>query len=77
MLSKIFIKKIKRKPFLLNFLIYRFPEDSLWDYRINTTTGNWESWSTIVDKFIFSPEDKYFDMQVPTVDTTKYGLVSE
>lgn len=79
MLSKIFIKKNKKKTFqFIKFLIYRFPEEySLWDYRINTTTGNWESWSTIVDKFIFSPEDKYFDMQVPTVDTTKYGLVSE
>lgn len=48
-------------------------EGSLWDYRINMSTQNWELWSEIVDTFVFNPDDKYFDMQVPTVDTTKYG----
>uniref|UniRef100_A0A1I8P355 AAA+ ATPase domain-containing protein n=1 Tax=Stomoxys calcitrans TaxID=35570 RepID=A0A1I8P355_STOCA len=54
-----------------------FPsEGSLWDYHINMSTRNWELWSSIIDKFVFNPEDKYFDMQVPTVDTTKYGYIS-
>ncbi|XP_073833430.1 dynein heavy chain at 16F isoform X2 [Musca autumnalis] len=52
-------------------------EASLWDYRINMSTRNWEPWSSIIDEFVFNPEDKYFDMQVPTVDTTKYGYISD
>ncbi|XP_075157385.1 dynein heavy chain at 16F [Haematobia irritans] len=55
-----------------------FPaEGSLWDYRINMATRNWELWSGIIDQFVFNPDDKYFDMQVPTIDTTKYGYISD
>ncbi|XP_018800561.1 PREDICTED: dynein heavy chain 6, axonemal [Bactrocera latifrons] len=56
---------------------FDFPPGTLWDYYISMETMKWENWNAIIDKFVFDPEMKYFDMQVPTVDTTKYGYVSE
>lgn len=53
------------------------PEDSLWNYRINLKTFEWEDWKLTVQEFVFNSDVKFFDMQVPTVDTTKYGYISE
>ncbi|XP_017464077.1 PREDICTED: uncharacterized protein LOC108357513 [Rhagoletis zephyria] len=52
---------------------FDFPPGSIWDYYINMDTGKWENWNSIIEQFHFDTEMKYFDMQVPTVDTTKYG----
>lgn len=49
------------------------PERSLWNYRIDLEKNDWGTWNDIMAKFVFSSEVSYYDMQVPTVDTTKYG----
>ncbi|XP_050084093.1 dynein axonemal heavy chain 6 [Anopheles aquasalis] len=53
------------------------PKDTLWDFRINTKTRTWESWNAIHPKFVYNPVVPYFDLLVPTLDTTKYSYVSE
>uniref|UniRef100_A0A6E8VFP2 AAA+ ATPase domain-containing protein n=1 Tax=Anopheles coluzzii TaxID=1518534 RepID=A0A6E8VFP2_ANOCL len=53
------------------------PKDTLWDFRINTKTRTWESWNAIHPKFVYNPSVPYFDLLVPTLDTTKYGFVAE
>uniref|UniRef100_A0A1A9V6M7 AAA+ ATPase domain-containing protein n=1 Tax=Glossina austeni TaxID=7395 RepID=A0A1A9V6M7_GLOAU len=75
-------EKIKYEVLLKQYMLQakhiKFPQTgTLWDYRVNMETMKWESWSNIIDTFNFNPEDKYFDMQVPTVDTTKYGYITE
>uniref|UniRef100_A0A182FSK0 AAA+ ATPase domain-containing protein n=1 Tax=Anopheles albimanus TaxID=7167 RepID=A0A182FSK0_ANOAL len=53
------------------------PKDTLWDFRINAKTRTWESWNAIHPKFVYNPAVPYFDLLVPTLDTTKYSYVSE
>ncbi|XP_052869496.1 dynein axonemal heavy chain 6 [Anopheles cruzii] len=53
------------------------PKDTLWDFRINTKTRTWESWNAIHPKFVYNPGVPYFELLVPTLDTTKYGFVGE
>jgi len=49
------------------------PNFPMWNYRIDLEKMDWGSWLDIMSKFSFDPETSYYDMQVPTVDTTKYG----
>ncbi|KAH8387117.1 hypothetical protein KR093_004852, partial [Drosophila rubida] len=53
------------------------PERSMWNYRVNLETCDWGNWNEIMPNFTFSSEVSYYDMQVPTVDTTKYGYVAD
>ncbi|KAH8299235.1 hypothetical protein KR044_006570, partial [Drosophila immigrans] len=53
------------------------PERSMWNYRVNLETNSWGNWNEIMPKFTFRSEVSYYDMQVPTVDTTKYGYVAD
>ncbi|XP_017121821.1 dynein heavy chain 6, axonemal [Drosophila elegans] len=53
------------------------PNYSMWNYRIDLEKMDWGNWLDIMAKFVFDPETSYYDMQVPTVDTTKYGYVSD
>ncbi|XP_032581827.1 dynein heavy chain 6, axonemal [Drosophila sechellia] len=53
------------------------PNFTLWNYRIDLEKMDWGSWLDIMAKFVFDPETSYYDMQVPTVDTTKYGYVAD
>ncbi|XP_055643505.1 dynein axonemal heavy chain 6 [Toxorhynchites rutilus septentrionalis] len=53
------------------------PEGSLWDYRINTSAKTWENWIAIHPQFEYNPNVPYFDLLVPTLDTTKYGYVAQ
>ncbi|XP_021708238.1 dynein heavy chain 6, axonemal [Aedes aegypti] len=53
------------------------PEGSLWDYRINPMIKSWENWLSIHPQFDYNPNVAYFDMLVPTLDTTKYGFIAE
>lgn len=66
---KLFFKKFK-------FHYYRLSEESLWDVKINFETQTWENWSKTVKEFNFDLQAKYFDLQVPTVDTTKFGYIA-
>ncbi|XP_043065698.2 dynein axonemal heavy chain 6 [Drosophila bipectinata] len=53
------------------------PKSSMWNFRIDLEKQDWGSWNQIMQKFHFDPEISYYDMQVPTVDTTKYGYVAD
>ncbi|KAH8363782.1 hypothetical protein KR200_006735, partial [Drosophila serrata] len=53
------------------------PSQSLWNYRVNLETMEWESWNEIMATFVFNGDISYYDMLVPTVDTTKYGYVAD
>ncbi|XP_058822007.1 dynein axonemal heavy chain 6 [Topomyia yanbarensis] len=53
------------------------PDGSLWDFRINPASKTWENWTTVHLKFDYNPNIAYFDLLVPTLDTTKYGFVAE
>ncbi|XP_055843876.1 dynein axonemal heavy chain 6 [Episyrphus balteatus] len=58
-------------------ILKELPEVSIWEYRVNLEQNQWEKWQTILEPFNFNPLDKYFDMQVPTVDTTKFGYICQ
>ncbi|XP_001354829.2 dynein heavy chain 6, axonemal [Drosophila pseudoobscura] len=53
------------------------PKYSMWNYRVDLENRDWGSWLDIMPKFQFSSQISYYDMQVPTVDTTKYGYVAD
>ncbi|XP_065087185.1 dynein axonemal heavy chain 6 [Ochlerotatus camptorhynchus] len=53
------------------------PEGSLWDYRINPVIKTWENWTAVHPQFEYNPNVAYFDLLVPTLDTTTYGYVAE
>ncbi|EDW82538.1 uncharacterized protein Dwil_GK25078 [Drosophila willistoni] len=53
------------------------PNHSMWNYRVDLQAKDWGKWIDIMAKFTFNPEISYYDMQVPTVDTTKYGYVAD
>lgn len=57
--------------------MFSLPETTLWDWKINLTTYQWESWITIVEEFNFDPEVRFFDILVPTMDTAKFGYIAE
>jgi len=60
-----------------NKIFYRFPGDSLWNYYVNPKLRAWEKWEKIKENFVFDSRLTYYDMQVPTLDTTKYGYFSK
>ncbi|XP_030566728.1 dynein heavy chain 6, axonemal [Drosophila novamexicana] len=53
------------------------PPRTLWNYRVDLETNDWGGWNEIMPKFKFRSDISYYDMQVPTVDTTKYGYVAD
>lgn len=56
---------------------FSLPETNLWDWNINPKTEKWEKWTDIVPVFQFNPEERFFDILVPTTDTAKFGYVAE
>lgn len=58
-------------------LIFRLPEASLWDFKINLTDQSWESWTTITEPFVFDSDVRFFDVLVPTTETAKFGYIAE
>lgn len=53
------------------------PETDLWNWKVNLTTFGWETWSTIVEQFVYDADVPYFDILVPTTDTAKFGYIAE
>jgi dynein heavy chain len=46
--------------------------DDVFNYFVNTETGKWASWDTIMKSFEFDLKVPYFNILVPTQDTTRY-----
>lgn len=57
--------------------VFRLPEMSLWDFKINLTDQSWESWTIITEPFVFDPDVRFFDVLVPTTETAKFGYIAE
>ncbi|ALC49870.1 Dhc16F [Drosophila busckii] len=53
------------------------PRQTMWNFRIDLEKQDWGKWNDIMPKFVFSSDISYYDMQVPTVDTTKYGYIAD
>lgn len=53
------------------------PINSLWDYRLNIDTSEWNLWIEQTPAFIFNPDVAYFDLIVPTCDTSKFGYIAQ
>lgn len=53
------------------------PQNSLWDYRINAETGKWDYWLDQTPEFKFDSDVAYFDLVVPTCDTSKFGYIAQ
>lgn len=43
---------------------------------MDAKTRKLANWDTIVDVFEYNPEIKFFEMLVPTIDTTSFGYVA-
>ena len=39
--------------------------------------GRFEGWEKILPAFKYNPEDRFFDILVPTVDTVRFGYIME
>lgn len=44
----------------------------IWDYQINPNKCIFENWSKKVKEFEYNPDEPYFNILVPTIDTEKY-----
>ncbi|CAD7077293.1 unnamed protein product [Hermetia illucens] len=67
----------KFKELLAGEKLLEFPTGNIWDFRVNITSLDWEHWNTVVEPFNYNINDRFFDMLVPTTDTTKFGYISE
>ncbi|CAM9165960.1 unnamed protein product, partial [Chrysoparadoxa australica] len=51
------------------------PTGMVYDYFVEVTTKEFAPWSGIVAPFVYNPLDSYFQMVVPTVDTTRFSYL--
>jgi len=45
------------------------------DYYVDTKDCVFRDWSEMVEKFVFDPNALYFDLMVPTTDTTRFSYI--
>ncbi|XP_056113379.1 dynein axonemal heavy chain 10 [Rhinichthys klamathensis goyatoka] len=50
---------------------------TLYDFHFDGTQKKWVPWSSMVSKYIHSPDMKFIDILVPTVDTTRANWLLE
>eukprot|EP00741_Cyanophora_paradoxa_P000409 tig00000404_g400.t1 len=51
--------------------------DLMFDYYLDVPTGTFKQWREIVPNFVYKREVPYFQLLVPTVDTTRYAYFLE
>lgn len=39
---------------------------------VNLKTAEFVPWTTLIDQFVFNKDEPYFNIMVPTADTTRY-----
>ena len=44
---------------------------------MDPSMGRFEGWEKILPVFKYNPEDAFFDILVPTVDTVRFGYIME
>ncbi|CAG5121595.1 unnamed protein product, partial [Candidula unifasciata] len=49
----------------------------LWSYFVDYEARRMDTWEKIVPSFKYSPEESFFEMLVPTVDTVRFGYILE
>ncbi|XP_076854099.1 dynein axonemal heavy chain 10 [Brachyhypopomus gauderio] len=50
---------------------------TLYDFHFDLSTKKWVPWSSLVNKYIHSPDRKFINILVPTVDTTRANWLLE
>uniref|UniRef100_A0A4W5NCU9 Dynein axonemal heavy chain 10 n=1 Tax=Hucho hucho TaxID=62062 RepID=A0A4W5NCU9_9TELE len=50
---------------------------TLYDFHFDGTKKKWVTWSSLVTKYVHSPDVKFIDILVPTVDTTRASWLLE
>ncbi|KAG8234154.1 hypothetical protein J437_LFUL014944 [Ladona fulva] len=56
----------------------RLPSSNdLWSYYMNFDTRRLELWQKLTPKFVYDSAVPFFEIQVPTVDTVRYGYIIE
>jgi dynein heavy chain len=57
-------------------IVLDFPFDhSVWDFMVDPTSGNWTLWQDLVPEFHYDPNAPFFNLIVPTVDSTRIKYV--
>ena len=51
------------------------PDGDIYEIGINRSTHEFEPWTTQVPSFTYNPETSFFEILVPTSDTTKYKYI--
>ena len=51
--------------------------DTCFDCYVDTKTGKWEDWTNIIEDFQYDPATPYFNILVPTADTTRCNYMLE
>ena len=51
--------------------------ETCFDCYVDTQTGKWEDWTNIIEDFQYDPATPYFNILVPTADTTRCNYMLE
>ncbi|XP_011495537.1 PREDICTED: dynein heavy chain 6, axonemal [Ceratosolen solmsi marchali] len=70
---EIFIKK----QFLKNNDAHISASDELWNIYMNTHTQKLEPWTNLIAPFEYKPEQPFFDILVPTINTVCFGYIMQ
>ena len=70
----------KFNTFAMGTLAALIPEDvqggNLYEYYVDADTHKMQRWATLMKNFVYNPELPYFNILVPTIDTTRYSWLS-
>ncbi|XP_019908369.3 dynein heavy chain 10, axonemal [Esox lucius] len=50
---------------------------TLYDFHFDETKKKWDTWSSLVTRYVHNPDVKFIDILVPTVDTTRASWLLE
>ncbi|CAM9534068.1 unnamed protein product, partial [Phaeothamnion confervicola] len=57
-------------------ILLRVPgSGAVFDYFVDLPTRQFRPWTSLMPEFKYNPSDSYFQMVVPTVDTTRFGFL--
>ena len=51
--------------------------ETCYDVYVDTKTGKWADWTNIIEDFTYDPATPYFNILVPTADTTRCNYMLE
>jgi len=71
----------KSKPTNKNSIFFsyfnRLPMADLWDLYVNVPNQRLDLWMKVMSPFMYKKEVPFFDILVPTIDTTRFSYIMQ